>query len=89
VIDGPARRIAHELRARGLGAPARLLVDAHRPLAPLLSDLGAALGPLLGAAIGRRADDLRAVLDDPRQLDSLIEQLDRRPTEKRSHADPG
>ena len=39
----PARRIADELGRRGLTAPARLLLDAHLPLAPLLSDAGAAL----------------------------------------------
>jgi hypothetical protein len=88
VTDGPARRVAHELRARGLAAPARLLVDAHRPLAPLLSDLGAAVGPLMGQILGRRADDLRAVLDDPRELDSLIEQLDG-PAPRSSRANPG
>lgn len=59
--------------------PGRLLADAHRPLAPLLGDLGAAIGPLLGATLGARADDLRAVADDPHGLDRLVEELDRRP----------
>ena len=46
----PARRIANELERRGLGTPARLLLDAHRPLAPLLRDAGAALDLLTAVA---------------------------------------
>ena len=72
----PARRIAIALAGRGLGVPARLLADAHRPLAPLLSDVGAALGPLLAAAIGPAADDARQLVDDPEGLDRLVERLD-------------
>lgn len=72
----PARRIASALAGRGLGAPARLLADAHRPLAPLLSDVGAALGPLLSAAIGPAGDDARELMDDPEGLDRLVEAFD-------------
>jgi hypothetical protein len=79
VRDGAARRLAEALDRRGLAAPGRLLADAHRPLAPLLTDLGAAIGPLLSRAVGSRADDLRAILDDPRGLDRVIEELDHRP----------
>jgi hypothetical protein len=78
VSDGPARRVAETLDRRGLAVPARLLADAHRPLAPLLSDLGAAVSPLMGAAFGRRAMDAGALLADERGLDRLIDQLDRR-----------
>lgn len=77
MTDGPARRVADELDRRGLAVPGRLLADAHRPLAPLLSDLGAAFGPIIGAALGRLADDPRALLDDPQGLERLIEQLER------------
>ena len=59
---GPARRVAATLDRRGLAAPARLFADAHRPLAPLLSDLGVALGPLLGAAFGGRTADASTLL---------------------------
>ena len=76
--DGPARRVAETLDRRGLAVPARLLADAHRPLAPLLSDLGAAVGPLIGAAFGRAANDASALLADERGLDRLVDQLDRR-----------
>jgi len=78
MTDGPARRLAEELDRRGLAVPGRLLADAHRPLAPLLTDLGAAFGPIIGVALGRLADDPRALLDDPLGLDRLVEQLDRR-----------
>jgi hypothetical protein len=69
----PARRAASELRRRGLAVPARLLADAHRPLAPLLSDLGAALGPLLGPLAAGRPG---RVLADEALLDDLVAELD-------------
>jgi len=81
VKDEAARRVAEALDRRGLAAPGRLLADAHRPLAPLLADLGAALGPLLGTAFGARASDVRAILDDPHGLDRVIEELDHRPSQ--------
>lgn len=69
----PERRLAAGLRRRGLDAPARLLADAHRPLTPLLADLGAAVGPLLGAVgMGGAA----RLLSEGRPLDALIEALD-------------
>ena len=76
--DGPARRVAETLDRRGLAVPARLFADAHRPLAPLLSDLGSAVGPLIGAALGDRASDANALLSEELGLDRLIDQLDRR-----------
>lgn len=85
--DGPARRVADELDRRGLTVPGRLFVDAHRLLAPFLADVGAAVGPLIGTAFGRAADDPRALLEDPRGLDRLVEQLDRR-AQGDPHADP-
>ena len=68
----PARWAATELRRCGLAVPARLLVDAHRPLAPLLSDLGVAAGPLLRPLIGNR---LERVLADEALLDELVDEL--------------
>ncbi len=78
-----ARRLAAGLRRRGLDAPARLLADAHRPLRPLLADLGVAVGPLLGAA---GADTAQRLLSHPDVLDQLIEALDRS-EEPRDRAD--
>ena len=69
----PERRLAAAVRRRGLDVPARLLADAHRPIAPLLSDLGAAIGPLLAAA-GATAAGHR--LADPRLLDAFVADLD-------------
>lgn len=86
--DASARRLADALARRGLAVPARLLADAHRPLAPLLADVGAAFGPLLGAAVGRMADDTRDLLDDPTGLDRLIDELDAR-THGGTRAEPG
>ena len=76
-------RLAAALRRARLDAPARLLADAHRPIAPLLSDLGAAVGPLVGTAGFPGA---RRALADPRLLDALIAELDA-PEEARDGTD--
>ena len=82
----PERTIATELRRRGLAAPVRLLLDAHRPLAPLLADAGAALDPLLRVFGGRMADDVRHLLENEAGLDRVIAALD---DEGEPHAKPG
>ena len=73
--DDVTTRLAAELHRRGLSASARLLLDAHRPLAPLVADLGAALGPLvrLGGPAGRETATL---LNDPGAMDRMIEAID-------------
>lgn len=76
MTDDAARRIAAELDRRGLGAPARLLADAHRPLSPLLADLGVALGGLLGAVGGRSTRPFRELIEDEAALDRLVDGLD-------------
>jgi hypothetical protein len=78
VSAGPRHRLARTLSRFGLGSPARLLLDAHRPLEPLAADLGAALGPLLAAAAGPRvgAADALDDLDTPGVIDRLITDLD-------------
>ena len=78
MTDDAARRLATALERGGLSVPARLLADAHRPLSPLLNDLSAAFGPLLAPAAGRTGADLAALLDDPRGLDNLVEELEPR-----------
>ncbi len=87
MTEGPARRVADELGRRGLAVPARLVADAHRPLAPLIADIGAAVGPLVEAAFGRRSADLRALADDPHGIDRLIAELDSGAT-RESRAEP-
>jgi hypothetical protein len=74
----PARLVADELDRRGLAAPGRLLTDAHRPLAPLMADLGAALGPLTRAVVGHRAASVLRWLEEPDALDQVVEALDAR-----------
>jgi len=86
VSRDPARRIADELGRRGLAAPARLLLDAHLPIAPLLSDAGAALTPLLRAVGGRTLEDVSRLLDDSDGMQRLIHELD--DAEERN-AEPG
>ena len=82
----PARRIADELGRRGLAAPARLLLDAHLPLAPLLSDAGAALTPLLRAVGGGTLEDVSSLLDRGDGMQRLMDELDE--AEER-RAEPG
>jgi hypothetical protein len=77
VSDDPAEPIAAELERRGLAAPALLLLEAHRPLRPLLS-LGATFvlpvaRPVLGLAATRAA----RTLDDERAYDRLLRRLRR------------
>ncbi len=72
----PARQAAAELERRGLAIPARLLADAHRPLGPLLADLGVAIGPLARAVGGPRVGPLTRWLEDPAALDRLVGALD-------------
>jgi len=46
MTDDRSEILAAELRRRGLGAPALLLLQAHRPLRPLLSSLALFLQPV-------------------------------------------
>ena len=72
----PADALADELERRGVAAPAAVLMDAHRPLLPLLRQglifLGPLLNPLLGAS---RFDGLRETLDDPAAYDRIAARL--------------
>jgi hypothetical protein len=73
-VDGSAD-LAAEIRRRGLATPARLLLEAHRPLQPLLGDLATFLSPMLSPLLGGRATGLRAALGDEAGIDSLMELL--------------
>jgi hypothetical protein len=75
-VTDATRRLAAALRVRGLGVPARLLIDAHRPLTPLLDDLGVAAAPLLRLA-GGPARELGDAISEPGALDRLGQALDR------------
>ncbi|MGH2428158.1 MAG: hypothetical protein ACRDGV_04620 [Candidatus Limnocylindria bacterium] len=74
--EDAGRAIASELQRRGLAAPARLLADAHRPLAPLLSDMAAFLHPFSGVVGGSLGSWLHGLATDSRAVDRLIGQLD-------------
>ena len=68
--------IAEALRRRGLAAPARLLLDAHRPLRPLLAEAGVFLWPILGPLFGRRYQAVQDLLERDCTYDQLIDSLD-------------
>jgi hypothetical protein len=70
--------LADELERRGIGGPSAILLDAHRPLLPLVRQGVIFLGPLLGPLLGlRRFDLLRQALDDPAAYDRLAARLER------------
>ena len=72
----PTDTLADELERRGVAGPAAILLDAHRPLVPLLRQGVVFLGPLLSPLLGpRRFDLLRETLDDPASYDALTDRL--------------
>jgi hypothetical protein len=75
--DERSEALAAELRRRGLAAPAHLLLEAHRPLRPLLANAALFLSPLARPLLGGRAADLQAMLDDDAGYDELIRELER------------
>lgn len=75
MTDDRSEFIAAELRRRGLGAPALLLLEAHRPLRPLLSSLALFLQPISRPLLGATADRVQHALDDDPAYDSLLDRL--------------
>jgi hypothetical protein len=55
-----------------LTVPLRVLLDAHRPIAPLLSDAAAALSPML-TTLGMRG--IAGLLADPERTAARLEAL--------------
>jgi hypothetical protein len=71
-----AEALADELERRGVGAPAAILLDAHRPLLPLIRQGAIFLEPLLGPLLGpRRSRILRQAIDDPATYERLAARL--------------
>jgi hypothetical protein len=71
-----ADALADELERRGIGGPAAILMDAHRPLLPLLRQGAIFLGPLLNPLLGpRRFGVLRQILDDSATYDRVAARL--------------
>ena len=71
-----AAEVIGELRRRGLAAPARLLLEAHRPLRPLLAEAAVFLSPLLRPLFGRRWAAVTEAVDADATYDDLIDALD-------------
>jgi hypothetical protein len=75
MTDDRSEIIAAELRRRGLVAPALLLLEAHRPLRPLLSSLALLLQPMTRPLFGTRARQVERTLEDDDAYDALLERL--------------
>ena len=76
--------LADALERRGVAAPAAILLDAHRPLLPLIRQGAIFLGPLLNQLLGpRRLGVLRDALDDPGAYDTLTARLAGGPADDR------
>ncbi len=67
--------VAAELRRRGLDAPAALLLEAHRPLRPLLGHVATFLSPALGPLLGRGYAAIEASLADDEAYGRLVDEL--------------
>jgi hypothetical protein len=74
--DERSEALAAELRRRGLATPAFLLLEAHRPLRPLLANASVFLSPLIRPLLGNRFDWIQDALDDDDGYDRLISQLE-------------
>ena len=73
-----ADALVDELERRGIAAPAAILMDAHRPLVPLLRQGAIFLGPLLSPLLGERRFGLvRRALEDPATYDRIAGRLAR------------
>lgn len=80
----PADALADELERRGIGGPAAILLDAHRPLLPLIRQGAIFLGPLLAPLLGpRRHGILREAIHDPATYERLAARLAAGPPDDR------
>lgn len=73
-------RAADALARRGMAAPARILLEAHRPLRPLMTESVVFLAPVLRPLLGSRYAGWLQILARDDDYDALIEALD--------HAEP-
>jgi len=80
VTDADVGLLVDEFERRGLRVPAAFLLDAHRPLLPLMRQIGTFGSPLIRPLLGaRRWAGLQRLLDDPAAFDDLVSKLERRP----------
>lgn len=78
--DGDTDDVAEALERRGLAAPAAILMDAHRPLLPVLRQAALFLAPFAGPLLGRKhVDGLRAATTEADAYDRLATRLSRGP----------
>lgn len=68
-------RVSRELRHRGLAAPALILLEAHRPLRPLLGLAATAVLPLVRPLLGPRVEDWQRTLDEDAEYERLVDRL--------------
>ena len=68
--------LATELRRRGLDVPALLLLEAHRPMRPLLGNLAIFLSPIVRSLHSRVLDGVVAGVDSDDAYDALVEELE-------------
>ncbi|HEY7462827.1 MAG TPA: hypothetical protein VH987_00095 [Candidatus Limnocylindria bacterium] len=73
--DERTRALADELKRRGLAAPALVLLEAHRPLRPLLSSLGTFLSPISRSFAARTAGSVEVALADDEAYEALLDDL--------------
>ncbi|MGH2357373.1 MAG: hypothetical protein ACRDGJ_05095 [Candidatus Limnocylindria bacterium] len=69
-----AEELAEQLRRHGLATPARILLEAHRPMSPILADGATFLRPFL-SALGPGARRAGALLAEPGGLERLVARL--------------
>jgi hypothetical protein len=77
VRDQATEPIARELSRRGLAAPALLLLEAHRPIRPLLAIGATFLLPIARPLLGAAATRLAGSLEDDEAFDALVLRLRR------------
>ena len=75
--DERSEALAAELRRRGLATPAHLLLEAHRPLRPLLANAALFLSPIVRPLLGSRFSGVQELLDDDTEYDRLVAELER------------
>lgn len=67
--------ISHAIEERGLTEPALLLLEAHRPLRPLLGLAATALLPIVRPLLGSRVRQIQRTLDDDAAYDAFVDDL--------------
>jgi len=67
--------MSRAIEDRGLAEPALLLLEAHRPLRPLLGLAATAILPIVRPLLGSRVRQIQQTLDDDAAYDALLDDL--------------